>query len=151
MFRGRRYRKGAVIIELALLAPLLVMLVLGAIHFGYLFYLYNSLEKCVRDGARYAATRTFVAGDPTSYFNVIRTVTAYGAVGSTTTLVPGLDPNRVTVAVVATGPNNRPNRIRVSISGWQYNGVLSPLFGTVTLNGKPALEVPFLGYYVPQP
>jgi Flp pilus assembly protein TadG len=149
MLRRRRRQAGAVIIELALLAPLLVMLVLGAIHFGYLFYLYNSLEKCVRDGARYAATRTFVAGDPNSYFAVIRTVTAYGAVGFTTPLVPGLDPNQVNVTIVATGANNRPNRIRVSISGWQYTGVLSPLFGTVTLNGKPALEVPFLGFYIP--
>ena len=39
--------------------------------------------------------------------------------------------------------------IRVAINGWQYNGVLSPFFGTVTLNGKPSLEMPFLGLYLP--
>ncbi|MGB9611469.1 MAG: TadE/TadG family type IV pilus assembly protein, partial [Bryobacteraceae bacterium] len=139
--------RGAVLVELALLAPLLVTLVLGAIHFGYLFYLYNSLEKCVRDGARYAASRTFVSA--ASFSTAIRTVTAYGAVGSSTPIVPGLDPSKVTVTVLQYDVNGRPVRIRVAINGWQYNGVLSPFFGTVTLNGKPALEMPFLGLYLP--
>mgnify|MGYP005831959245 CR=1 FL=1 len=147
MVRRRRSRSGAVLVELALLAPLLVSLVLGAIHFGYLFYLYNSLEKCVRDGARYAATRTFV--DATSYATAIRNVTAYGALGNSAPLVTGLTPARVAVTVLATDANGRPDRIRVAVTGWQYNGVLSPFFGTITLNGKPALEVPFLGLYMP--
>lgn len=149
MARRNRKEGGAVIIELALLAPLLVMLVLGAIHFGYLFYLYNSLEKCVRDGARYAATRTFV--NSAAFSEVIRTVTAYGAVGESTPPVPGLDPTKVSVSVVAADSTGRPIRIRVAISGWQYTGVLSALFGATTLNGKPALEVPFLGFYMPSP
>ena len=145
---AKRYRRGAVLVELALLAPLLVTLVLGAIHFGYLFYLYNSLEKCVRDGARYAASRTFV--NAASYAPVIQTVTAYGASGMSTPLVAGLGPNNVSVTVVAYDANGRPDRIRVAITGWQYNGVLSPFLGTITLNGKPSLEVPFLGLYLPQ-
>jgi Flp pilus assembly protein TadG len=147
MVRRKSRRSGAVLVELALSAPLLVSLVLGAIHFGYLFYLYNSLEKCVRDGARYAASRTFVTA--ASFSTAIRTVTAYGSTGSSTALVTGLDPSKVTVAVVAVDANGRPLRIRVAITGWQYSGVLSPFLGTVTLNGKPALEVPFIGLYMP--
>lgn len=146
MARDRRRRSGAVLVELALLAPLLVSLVLGAIHFGYLFYLYNSLEKCVRDGARYAASRTFV--NAASFTTAIQQVTAYGSTGSSTVLVTGLAPDRVSVTYVFTA-SGRPDRIRVSINGWTYNGVLSPFLGTVTLNGKPALEVPFLGLYMP--
>ncbi len=142
----RRRRSGAVLVELALLAPLLVSLVLGAIHFGYLFYLYNSLEKCVRDGARYAASRTFVTAG--AFTTAIQQVTAYGSTGTGTPLVAGLQPNRVSVSFVL-GANGRPDRVRVAITGWTYNGVLSPLLGTVTLNGKPALEVPFLGLYMP--
>lgn len=146
--RGRsRSRSGAVLVELALLAPLMISLVLGAIHFGYLFYLYNSLEKCVRDGARYAASRTFV--DLDSFAAAIRTVTAYGALGSSTPLVTGLGSGQVTVSVVAADANGRPTRIRVAINGWRYNGVLSPFLGTITLNGKPALDVPFIGLYMP--
>jgi len=148
MIRRKGRRSGAVLVELALLAPLLVTLVLGAIHFGYLFYLYNSIEKCVRDGARYAASRTFVNLD--NFVPVIQRVTAYGANGMSTPLVAGLGPNNVSVAVVAYDPNGRPDRIRVAITGWQYNGVLSPFLGTITLNGKPSLEVPFLGLYLPQ-
>lgn len=142
-----RTRSGSVLVELALLTPLLVMLVLGAIHFGYLFYLYNGLEKCVRDGARYAASRIFV--EPNSYSAVVRTVTAYGAVGSAEPLVPGLDPSKVNVTVLSMDATGRPTRIRVEITDWQYNGVLSPLFGTVRLNGKPALEMPYLGLHLP--
>lgn len=134
-------------LELALLAPLLVTLVLGAIHFGYLFYLYNSLEKCVRDGARYAASRTFV--DTGSFTAVIQQVTAYGSTGSSTELVAGLDPSRVSVSFVFDATTGRPDRIRVAVNGWTYNGVLSQFIGTITLNGKPALEVPFLGLYMP--
>lgn len=147
MKRKARSRSGAVLVELALLAPLMISPVLGAIHFGYLFYLYNSLEKCVRDGARYAASRTFV--DAGSYATAIRTVTAYGALGSSTPLVTGLGPAQVTVSVVAADANGRPTRIRVAVNGWQYNGVLSPFLGTITLNGKPALEAPFIGLYMP--
>jgi len=147
MVRRKSRRGGAVLVELALLAPLMVSLVLGAIHFGYLFYLYNSLEKCVRDGARYAASRTFV--DANSYATAIKTVTAYGSTGSNTAQVTGLNPSSVTVTVVAADANGRPTRIRVAVTGWQYNGVLSPFLGTVTLNGKPALEVPFIGLYMP--
>ncbi len=147
MRRAERRRSGAVLVELALLAPLLVSLVLGAIHFGYLFYLYNALEKCVRDGARYAASRTFVNAG--SFTSVIQQVTAYGSPNSTTALVTGLDPNRVSVSYVFDAATGRPDRIRVAINGWTYNGVLSPFIGTITLNGKPALEVPFLGLYMP--
>ncbi len=142
----RRRRSGAVLVELALLAPLLVSLVLGAIHFGYLFYLYNSLEKCVRDGARYAASRTFVNAG--AFTTAIQQVTAYGSTGANTPLVAGLQPNRVTVSFVYDS-NGRPDRIRVAITGWTYNGVLSAFLGPVTLNGKPALEMPFLGLYMP--
>lgn len=146
MKRDRRRKSGAVLVELALLAPLLVTLVLGAIHFGYLFYLYNSLEKCVRDGARYAASRTFATQD--SFSAVIKQVTTYGSAGSSTPLVTGLDPSRVSVSYVFDA-SGRPDRIRVAINGWTYNGVLSPFLGSITLNGKPALEVPFLGLYMP--
>lgn len=147
MRRRAGSRSGAVLVELALLAPLMISLVLGAIHFGYLFYLYNSLEKCVRDGARYAASRTYVNAG--SFAAAIQTVTAYGNLGSTTPLVTGLGPSQVSVSAVALDTNGRPTRIRVAINGWQYNGVLSPFLGTITLNGKPALEVPFIGLYMP--
>jgi len=40
-------------------------------------------------------------------------------------------------------------RIRCAANGWHANGVLSPFVGTVTLHGKPSLEMPFLGLYLP--
>lgn len=145
MMNRQRGKRGAVLIELALLAPLLIFLVLGAIHFGYLFFLYNDIEKCVRDGARYASTRTYYPARQGDFVAKIQRVTAYGTMGGTTSLVPDLSPSQVSVALLYPNANGRPAKIRVSINGWQYRGVLSFLFGTTTLNGKPSLEVPFIG------
>jgi Flp pilus assembly protein TadG len=52
--RGRRDR-GANLVEFALIAPLLIILVLGIVEFGYLFAQYNEIRHGAREGARYAA------------------------------------------------------------------------------------------------
>jgi Flp pilus assembly protein TadG len=52
--RGKRER-GANLVEFALLAPLLIVLVLGIVEFGFLFAQYNEIRHGAREGARYAA------------------------------------------------------------------------------------------------
>ena len=47
--------EGANLVEFALLAPLLILLVLGIVEFGFKFSQYNELRHGVREGARYAA------------------------------------------------------------------------------------------------
>lgn len=140
--------KGAVLVELALLSPILVLLVLGAIHFGYLFYIYNQLEKSVREGARYGASRTFV--DFPTYEAVVKQVVVCGTVGNCReSIVPGLQASHVKVEAVpdpATGL--RPERIQVGISGYQYQGVLDWMVGPLTLN-KPSIEMPYFGRFAP--
>jgi hypothetical protein len=144
----RNRKSGAVLIEMALMLPLLVLLLLGAIHFGYLFYLYNGLEKSVRDGARYGASRTFT--NIGAYSAVVERAVVFGTQARTTPLVPGLNfgANQVLVEVI---PNNgtHPERIRVTIQNYTYQGVLDFMLGGLTLNGKPSLEMPFIGLYRP--
>lgn len=150
--RERKQHKGAVLVELALLSPILVLLVLGAIHFGYLFYVYNQLEKSVREGARYGASRTFV--DEASYRDVVRDVVVCGSVGGCVSgnggVVPGLTPatkNWVSVELIPPpAPGLRPERIRVGINGYLYQGVLGWLVGPLTLS-KPTIEMPFFGRF----
>lgn len=141
-----RHAKGAVMIELALVLPLILLLFLGAIHFGYLFYLYNGLEKSVRDGARYAASRTYVYQRPAEFRQVVERAVVYGSQTSNTPLVDGLDfgANQVLIELI---PDNgtRPERVRVSIQNYQYPGILNFLLGGITLSGKPAAEMPFIG------
>src|SRR6184192_1684252 len=58
---GRRSRRGAAIIEFALLAPVLFMLVLGMIEFGRVLMVAQLLTDAAREGGRLAV----VAGSNT--------------------------------------------------------------------------------------
>lgn len=49
--------------EMALVAPLVVLLIFGAMELGNLFYNQHLLSKAVRDGARYAARQPFSVYD----------------------------------------------------------------------------------------
>lgn len=53
--RRRRGERGAALVEFAILAPLLILLLIGLIEFGWLFAQYNQVRHGVREGARYAA------------------------------------------------------------------------------------------------
>ena len=47
--------RGANLVEFAILAPLLIILVLGIVEFGWLFGQFNDVRHGVREGARFAA------------------------------------------------------------------------------------------------
>ncbi len=53
--RRKRDESGAALVEFALIAPLLVLLVLGIIEFGWLFGQYNDVRHGAREGGRYAS------------------------------------------------------------------------------------------------
>jgi len=48
-------QNGAALVEFAVLAPLLILLVLGIVEFGWLFGQYNDVRHGTREGARFAA------------------------------------------------------------------------------------------------
>jgi Flp pilus assembly protein TadG len=48
----RRSERGAAVVEFALVLPLLLMLVLGAIDWGWYFYLREVVTNAAREGAR---------------------------------------------------------------------------------------------------
>ena len=57
--RGRRrgHRKAAVLVEFALLLPLLILIVLGCIDFGRFAYMFIAVTNGARAGAEYAVMR----------------------------------------------------------------------------------------------
>ena len=63
-------RRGAAAAEMALVAPLLVVILIGSVELGSYFYNEHVLVKAVRDGARYAGRQNFsyydaCTGEPT--------------------------------------------------------------------------------------
>ncbi|HVR33282.1 MAG TPA: TadE/TadG family type IV pilus assembly protein [Acidimicrobiia bacterium] len=53
--RRRRPEDGAALVEFAVLAPLLILLVLGIVEFGWLFGQFNDVRHGAREGGRFAA------------------------------------------------------------------------------------------------
>jgi len=51
----RRSERGAALVEFALLAPLLIILVMGIIEFGWLFAQMNEIRHVAQEGARWGA------------------------------------------------------------------------------------------------
>jgi len=60
LFHKKRGEGGASLVEFALTAPFLILLLLGIIEFGYLFGEFNDVRHGAREGARAAAVN---AGD----------------------------------------------------------------------------------------
>lgn len=55
--------RGAALVEFAILMPLLLLLILGIIEFGWLFGQFNDVRHAAREGARYAAVDGGSAAD----------------------------------------------------------------------------------------
>ncbi|MBT8214513.1 MAG: pilus assembly protein [Acidimicrobiia bacterium] len=88
--------RGAAMVEFAIIAPLLLLVVFGIIEFGRAYNAQNSLTHAAREGAReYAITQDAVAGETTA----LAAATSLDSTQITVTLsacVPG-DPATVTL------------------------------------------------------
>jgi Flp pilus assembly protein TadG len=75
MRRTRRGRRtGTAAAELALLAPFLALLFIGAVDYGRIFYYSITLENCARNGALYASDP--VASAESSYTSLTKAAVA---------------------------------------------------------------------------
>lgn len=51
-----RRSRGAEVLEMALMMPILIGLIFGMVEFGYFFYLKHNLQAAAREGARVGST-----------------------------------------------------------------------------------------------
>lgn len=143
----RTGEKGGQLVELAVLLPLLVLLLLGTMHFGYTFFVYVRLEKAVHDAARYAAMRTYQASDVESFRTSVANVVVKGTPDySGAEVVEGLSTATVDVAVTP-GPGGAPSQVTVTITS--YEMPLNLYLWNSNLTGKPSATYPFMGRYAP--
>jgi hypothetical protein len=141
----RETQRGSTLVELSLCLPLLLGLFLGTWQFGYAYYLYAGLEQAVRAGGRYASLASYDAAHPSDYSDAVKNTVVFGGpdADGAQPVVPGLATTMVSVDLTIT--NGIPTAVSVSIRGYSLPGI----FGSITLQGKPNIQFPFLGNWAP--
>ena len=98
----RRFRDdcGASAVELALVSPILVLMLMGIVQFGFTFFQYLEVSHAAREGVRWASlgTEAGSVGETAS----VRGRTAAAAPG----LVPALGDANISISVNGTGSEN---------------------------------------------
>jgi len=87
---------GAVLVEVSLLLPLLLLLTFGIVEGGYIFYQANGTQKATQLGARFAATRPMIATGFTSGTNDCMSSAAQEDIGTNCATVPPANLQSVT-------------------------------------------------------
>ena len=96
-------RAGAAAAEMALVAPMLLILMFSATELGNYFWNEHTLLKAVRDGARFAARQSFsnytaCSGSPGgTVVSDTQNVVMYGYLSGTAVLTPNISAANVTV------------------------------------------------------
>lgn len=122
---------GSVIVEMALLLPLLILLLFGVMELGRAIYQYNALAKAVRDSARYLSQ--FAPGNDATTL-AARSMVVCGATDCSgkTPLVPGMSLSHVSVRdrITDAGSHNLQstgrgtlNLVRVEVSGFTFRSL----------------------------
>lgn len=123
--------RGVVMVETAIVLPVLLVLLLGTAELGRIFYSYNTVNKIAREGARYLSGGAFTGGVPVvdltaQRIAATRNFVVYGnAAGSGTPVLSNLRVSDVTVSSVG------GNFVTVDVNYPQVPmfGPLLPMFG----------------------
>lgn len=124
----RRSERGANLLEMALVTPVLLLLLAGVIDLGRAFYTYIIIANSAREGARLAARLPCYPENPTQRTlarDAIINAAIAEAANSGVQLYPGnvsIDPNPATSCAGAGNP------IRVTVS-YQYQPWMSGITG----------------------
>ena len=102
-----REERGAVLVEMTLITPLMIVLSAGVFEFGNLIHQKLLIEAGLRDAARYAARCTTAVTGVDCLANA-RNIAAFGSVAGTTARVSGWDDADVVIATYTTANNVDP-------------------------------------------
>ena len=129
--------KGAELIEFAIVLPLLLLIVMGIVDFGFMFQRYVVLTNAAMEGARVAVLPGYLDAD------VRDRVIAYAAGGG---IAGTVTPNVVDTTVPAPGGATWPAK-EVTVThdyGFNYLGPIAAIFGggsrTVTLTARSTMR-----------
>jgi hypothetical protein len=147
----RQRNRGAVLVEFAILTPILVLLAFGIAELGRVFYQQNTLTKSVTSGARYMA-RSYDILDPdnctvkplwSTFESRAKNLVVYGAFAAEgNPLVPNLETGNVAIsfrqASVSVGEDDDIDACIINVSA-------TVLFEGIFGDGKTVPLLPFMG------
>jgi Flp pilus assembly protein TadG len=119
-------QRGAALVELALIIPLLLVLTMITTEFGRAMYQYNLITKSVRDAVRYLAMQT-----PGTHIAEAQNLIIYGSTVDTgTPLVPDLVAANV-AAPAWTTQGSAPviNVVTVRVENYCFRPLFASVFG----------------------
>jgi len=133
--------RGAAAAELAMLLPFLILLMFGSFETGKFFLDSHTIQKAVRDGARYAARQSFTnmpcggtATNETAIRNLVRTGTTQS--GGTPRVTYWTDPATITVTITCdTGQTYSSAGLYTAVAGGARRVRVSALVPYNTLFG----------------
>jgi Flp pilus assembly protein TadG len=118
---ARRDERGSQFVELAIVLPVLLLFFGAVAEFGRYFYVYSTLAKAARAGARYAISRPLDA----THIAEAKSIVAYGdqsAGCAGAPVLPGLDCGNVDIQVATTAGGVQVVTARVS--NYPYKPIL---------------------------
>lgn len=134
-----KYRqRGAALIELALIMPLLLLMTVITTDFGRSLYHYNAITKSMRDAARYLSMDL-----NNTRIEQARKLVVYGNPdGTGSPLVPGMALDKVAVTQGTSGTNPVINTVTITVTGYtfqpMFNSVFGLAFGNINYNAISA-------------
>lgn len=131
MKHSRRTQRGAALIELALITPLLLLLTFITTEFGRAMYEYNAVTKSTRDAVRYLSVQT-----PGTHMTEARNLIVYGnTAGTGTPLARGLSLSNVPAGSCCTwqsaGANPIITTVTVRVSSYTFHSLFPSVMGVV--------------------
>ncbi|HWT19671.1 MAG TPA: TadE/TadG family type IV pilus assembly protein [Variovorax sp.] len=124
-------QRGAALVELALITPLLLLLTFITTEFGRAVYEYNLVVKSTRDAVRYLSVQT-----PGTHITEARNLMVYGnTAGTGTPLARGLTLANVPAGTCCTwqtaGANPLIATVTVRISSYSFHSLFPSVMGVV--------------------
>lgn len=132
MMRRLREQRGQTAVEFALVAPVLIVLLLGIIQVGVAFHDYVTLTDAARAGARQAIVVRFNGGDLTAAQQAVRN--SASTLDQSQLGVSITDPSWTTSGSVVTVTTTYPYSINIPLLGIQV------VKGNLTATAKEQLE-----------
>ena len=139
--------RGNAMIEFALSVAILLPALVGTMQFGFSFLAYGKLEAAIRQGARYAALRTYDSSTATpseAFTTAVQNMVLYSnPSGGSIPIVRGLTADQIGVTTVMY--NGVPDLITVTIRSFEIDAAVAK----ITLSGKPWATYRYQGRFAP--